>query len=105
MDICKLSFEDSQFDFVFSSGVLEHAKHPESSVAEVMRVLKKGGTILNKVITKDHRSFSKHSGCHAFSFRQYAEKEWSEISLKKFYQNRLLPIEWKKAFYSTWIEY
>jgi len=98
MDICNLSFEDSQFDFIFSSGVLEHVKHPMSAVAEVMRVLKKNGVILNKVVTRDHRSFSKAFGYHPFSFRQYSTREWDQISLKKFYQNRVLPIEWKRLF-------
>lgn len=69
MDVCDLSFEDNQFDFVFSSGVLEHVGNPQSAVFEILRVLKPGGVALNRVVTRDHRSFAKAFDYHAFSFR------------------------------------
>ena len=98
MDACDLSFEDNTFDFIFSSGVLEHVVSPESGVSEIMRVLKQGGIALNKVVTRDHRSFSPSSDYHPFSFRSYSRKEWHDISSRKFYQNRILPIQWKRLF-------
>lgn len=98
MDVCDLSFEDNQFDFVFSSGVLEHVISPESAVSEIMRVLRPGGTALHKVITRDHRAFNVSKTFHSFSFRSYSQKEWHRISSRKFYQNRILPVEWKRLF-------
>ena len=41
-----LSFEDEQFDIVYSHGVLHHTPHPQKAFQEVYRVLKKGGTAI-----------------------------------------------------------
>lgn len=38
-----MPFEDAQFDCVMATEVLEHVPHPEVYLAEVFRVLKKGG--------------------------------------------------------------
>jgi SAM-dependent methyltransferase len=98
MNICNLSIPDNSCDFVFSSGVLEHVETPDAAVSGIMRVLKEGGVTLHRIITRDHRSFSAASGCHAFSYRNYSREEWAEITMKKFYQNRILPVEWKELF-------
>jgi len=98
MDVCDLDFPDQSFDVVFSSAVLEHINEPPAAVKEMARVLKKGGLMLNTVVTRDHRSFSKIKGYHPFSFRTYSADKWEEICSNKFYQNRLLPIEWKRLF-------
>ena len=98
MDICSLSLPDNTFDFIFSSGVLEHVKDPERAVSEIMRVLKIEGIALHRIITQDHRSFSAASDCHAFSFRNYSKEAWTGSTTMKFYQNRLLPVEWKSLF-------
>lgn len=39
----KLPFEDGQFDYVYSWGVLHHSPDLERSIAELMRVVKPGG--------------------------------------------------------------
>jgi SAM-dependent methyltransferase len=39
----KLPFEDGQFDYVYSWGVLHHSPDLEKSIAELMRVVKPGG--------------------------------------------------------------
>jgi SAM-dependent methyltransferase len=39
----KLPFEDAQFDFVYSWGVLHHSPDLDKSIAELMRVAKPGG--------------------------------------------------------------
>lgn len=41
-----LPFEDETFDFVVSFQVIEHIKHDEAFVAEVRRVLRKGGKFI-----------------------------------------------------------
>jgi ubiquinone/menaquinone biosynthesis C-methylase UbiE len=43
-DPVALPFEDASFDTVLSCGVLEHVERPESSLDEIRRVLKPGGT-------------------------------------------------------------
>lgn len=40
-----LPFDDRRFDAVLSSGVLEHVQKPETSLVELDRVLKPGGTL------------------------------------------------------------
>ncbi|MGI9294312.1 MAG: class I SAM-dependent methyltransferase [Pseudomonadales bacterium] len=42
-DACALPFEDNQFDYVYSFGVLHHTADTEKSIDEVHRVLKPGG--------------------------------------------------------------
>lgn len=43
MDASKMSFEDNSFDLVFSYDAFEHVAHPDIVLAEIQRVLKKGG--------------------------------------------------------------
>jgi ubiquinone/menaquinone biosynthesis C-methylase UbiE len=54
-DIYSLPFEDESFDHVFVCFVLEHLEAPEAALAELKRVLVKGGTIT--VVEGDHGSF------------------------------------------------
>lgn len=98
MDICKLSFEEKSFDYVLSFGVLEHVADSEAAVSELMRVLKPGGTCFHTIVTQDHRSFSKIEGYTPFSFRSYSTQEWEKIAGSRFYQSRILPVEWKRFF-------
>ena len=98
MDVCALEFEDETFDAVVSFAVLEHVKEPLSAVRERVRVLKAGGVPLSRIVTRDHRSFSSVNGYNPFSFRSYSADQWDEICSNKFYQNRLLPVEWARLF-------
>lgn len=43
VDITALPFEDSSYDFVFASHVLEHIREDEKAVREVRRILRPGG--------------------------------------------------------------
>lgn len=42
-DATSLPFPDSSFDYVYSHGVIHHSNQPERIVAEILRVLKRGG--------------------------------------------------------------
>jgi SAM-dependent methyltransferase len=46
MDARALAFEDSSFDFVYSFHALEHIPTPERALAEIRRVLTKGGRFI-----------------------------------------------------------
>lgn len=89
---------DASVDAVISFGVLEHVRDPEKVVGEITRVLKTGGSAFHKIITRDHRSFSKISGYHPWSYLNHSAEEWEAINEGKFYQNRLLPHDWKQLF-------
>jgi ubiquinone/menaquinone biosynthesis C-methylase UbiE len=43
-NVLDLPFDDNSFDFVFSNGVIHHTESVEKGVAEMFRVMKKGGT-------------------------------------------------------------
>lgn len=45
-DISKLPFPDNTFDVITSNMVVEHLDNPEEQVAEISRVLTKGGTLI-----------------------------------------------------------
>ena len=46
-DCENLPFEDSRFDLVYSSNVLEHLMHPDKALMEIHRVLQEDGIVIN----------------------------------------------------------
>lgn len=46
VDAETLPFEDCTFDVVYSWGVIHHSEHPERILAEINRILKKGGVYI-----------------------------------------------------------
>ena len=97
-DICSSGVPDSRFDLVLSFGVLEHVSDPATALSEITRCTRLGGTSLHLIVTRDHRSNSGVNGNSPFAFRSHSYDEWEAISNQKFYQNRLLPIEWFQLF-------
>ena len=93
-----LPFEDESFDAVLSFAVLEHVRDPWAAIRENYRVLSKGGFSIHKIITRDHRSFSKVSGYHPLSYLECSGEDWERINVDKFYQNRVLPFMWTELF-------
>jgi 2-polyprenyl-3-methyl-5-hydroxy-6-metoxy-1,4-benzoquinol methylase len=52
MNAEELTFPDESFDHVYSLGVIHHSPNPERIVAEMLRVLKPGGTVATMVYNK-----------------------------------------------------
>lgn len=55
-DICDLPFQDDQYDLIFCNHVLEHIPDDLQAMAELYRVLKKGGTLIAQVPLEEERS-------------------------------------------------
>jgi len=49
MDLTSLTFQDSTFDLIVCSHILEHIEDDVAAIAQIYRVLKKGGTALIQV--------------------------------------------------------
>lgn len=98
VDVEELPFDDNSFDLVCSFAVLEHVRRPDRAVRELARVTRTGGINLHRIMTVDHRFFSNISGFNQFSFRRHSSSEWEDITREKFYQNRLLPGQWRQLF-------
>jgi len=45
MDVCKMSFRNESFDFVYSRGVFHHLNNPIEAIEEVARILRPGGVV------------------------------------------------------------
>ncbi len=51
MDVCELRFEDSSYDFILSSNVLEHIDDLPKALSKMKRVLKDGGSMVHAMPT------------------------------------------------------
>lgn len=98
VDVESMPFEDGFFDCVYSFALLEHVENPETAVRELARVTRPGGKNLHTIVTGDHRSFSAFKEFHPFSFRLVCDEEWRKTVKDAFYQNRLMPVQWRALF-------
>ena len=55
--VSSLPFGPSEFDLVYSHGVIHHIPNPESAVAEFSRVLRPGGTALVMLYHRNSLNF------------------------------------------------
>jgi len=65
MDARTLGFSDSEFDFIYSSDVLEHFPETEETIKEWLRCLKPGGHMLITTVGPDHEKLATH--CKLFT--------------------------------------
>lgn len=56
-DMLKLPFEDETFGIVWAWGTVHHTTDPHKAISELIRVLKKGGSLLLAVYTKTRLTF------------------------------------------------
>lgn len=69
-DALTLPFDDGSFDLVLSGGLLEHFREPEGVLAEMVRVLKPGGTFYADVVPR------KLSLFRVLDARRMLRSEW-----------------------------
>jgi ubiquinone/menaquinone biosynthesis C-methylase UbiE len=101
-DAGRLPFQDSLFDIVICSEVLEHLKHPEACLKEIRRILKNGGTAListpneNNFITKFPKIFKithKESDGNILKMKEHNSRD-EHISVRSIKT-------WRQTFLST----
>lgn len=77
LDEEKLPFPNNYFDEVYSRNLLEHLKNPGFVLKEMVRVLKKKGTL---ILITDYASYylfhwKKSYSAHYYNYKQYGEED------------------------------
>jgi ubiquinone/menaquinone biosynthesis C-methylase UbiE len=103
----QLPYQDGTFDFVWSWTVYEHLRHPEITLPETFRVLKKGGLSVSFIDLVDHFVYGPFPEKEEdiFDCLSYSENEWKLMtSNRSTYVNRLRLSDWKKLFEKSGFE-
>lgn len=111
VDIQDLSFDDSTYDFVFASHVLEHISDDKKALKEILRILKPGGIAILSVPlvcakTVEYPDPNPNESCHVRApgpdyFDRY-EQFFSRVDM---YSSDLFPERYQLFEYedrSTW---
>jgi len=92
----QMPFESEKFDRVFSYTVYEHLRHPETTIRETYRILRKGGVAVHMIDLGDHRYYGIDPAKH-FDCLRYSRKTWDLMSRNRsVYVNRVQRSEWRK---------
>ena len=94
-DATASNFPDESFDLIFSQGVIEHFKKPDTIMAEQIRLLKKSGFLIIDGPQKYHiLTIYKHLLMMVGKWRFGWETEYSSSELKNLGQSfSLAPVE------------
>jgi len=83
VDAEKLPFADGFFDVVYSWGVIHHSQNPESIIAEIHRVLKKGGMFIGMMYGRYSvdvlKLWVKHGLLKGRPFRTPSALVWNHV--------------------------
>jgi ubiquinone/menaquinone biosynthesis C-methylase UbiE len=82
MDLTNLAFEDSIFDLIVCSEVLEYIENYQSAFSELARVLKKGGVLLLTVPYDPDRQHAIDNGYYGHVHTGYTEKDIQDLCIK-----------------------
>ena len=89
----KMDFADGEFDLVMSSSTLEHDKYFWKSVAEIRRVLAKGGIFIVGVpiymrlptdVKRTTLTYARHGYAYNADYYRYSEQSVREVLLEDF---------------------
>jgi SAM-dependent methyltransferase len=110
-----LPFDANSFDFVYTVAVLEHLDQPDSSLAEIHRVLEPNGLTIHEIDLRDHGSGDPvrflalsdeeylpktHKYGHGRGEHQILDGSWEGEA----YCNRLRLSDWQKLFVNNGFE-
>jgi len=103
MDAGDMTFQDEQFDVVYSQAVFEHLPDPKGVISEVCRVLKPGGIMLVAL-----HLYSSDSGCHdtrifvgkrgRLPFWAHLRPGYEAAVRSNSYLNKLRLSDWRRMF-------
>jgi ubiquinone/menaquinone biosynthesis C-methylase UbiE len=83
IDAETLPFEDNSFDVVYSWGVIHHSEYPEKIIAEIHRVLKKGGTFIGMMYGRyslnSLRKWIDYALLRGKPWKSFADVLWNEM--------------------------
>jgi ubiquinone/menaquinone biosynthesis C-methylase UbiE len=83
IDAETLPFDDDSFDLVYSWGVIHHSEHPHKIVAEIHRVLKKGGTFIGMMYGRyslfSLKMWVRHALLRGKPWKSFADVLWNHM--------------------------
>ncbi len=83
VDAEKLPFKDNTFDIVYSWGVIHHSEKPEVIIAEIRRVLKRGGLFIGMIYGRRSvvafKYWLKHGLFKGRPWRSFADVLWNHF--------------------------
>lgn len=98
----QLPFDSQQFDCVWSYTAFEHLRYPAVTVAECVRVLRTGGSMVAFIDLGDHSYYYRREPLQLlklFDCIRYPEWLWNLMKWNRSsYVNRLRKSEWKRLF-------
>jgi SAM-dependent methyltransferase len=83
-DACRLPFDDSTFDCVVSSEVIEHSPAPQNMIEELIRVLNPGGKLIVTTPYKENLRYSLCIHCNEKTPINSHIHSFDEIKLRQF---------------------
>jgi SAM-dependent methyltransferase len=104
-----LPFEDGAFDVVYSVAAMEHIEDPRGMVAEMHRVLRRGGVAIHEI------DLTHHGSIDPLKFLEWGEDEWAMRTRAEHYgaghsEEQLQHHEWGSEVYcnrvrhAQWLE-
>jgi len=100
----QLPFDSQQFDCVWSHTAFEHLRYPTVTIAECVRVLRAGGSMVAFIDMGDHTYYKRQplQPLKLFDCIRYPEWLWNLMKWNRSsYVNRLRKSEWKRLFHEA----
>lgn len=92
----EMPLPEGAFDLVVSFTVYEHLRHPETTIRETFRILKKGGLAIHLIDLGDHMHYGLDPA-KQFNCLRFGKKTWELMSMNRsIYVNRLRVSDWRR---------
>jgi SAM-dependent methyltransferase len=95
--------DHSGYDFIVSRAVLEHLYDPIGALAQMVRALNPGGTLLHKIDLRDHGMYSR--GFHELKFLELPDWIYPWMTRSSGRPNRVLVNQYRDCLQGLNVEY